>query len=218
MKFPDPAFIVGALLAIGLVPFLAVLATSYTKIVIVFGILRMALGLQQVPPNMVMNAIAIMLTCFVMAPVGQAIYDNVSKRSTGTEFGQRFDDLIAVGHSASGPLREFLTTHTREREKRLFLRVAGDLWPKQYLDKTTSEDFLILIPSFTLSELTQSFQIGFILYVAFVVIDLVVSSVLLSLGMSMVSPLTVSIPFKLMLFIALDGWSRLVQGLLLTYR
>jgi type III secretion protein R len=216
-NFPDPAYVVGLLLILGLVPFFAVLATSYTKLVIVFGLMRLALGTQQVPPNLVMNAMAIILTCFVMAPVGSQIAETAMTQLGGKQ-QPRFDDLVKAAQVSSEPLRGFLDKHTREREKRLFIKAATDLWPASYSQKMQPNDLLILVPSFTLSEITQAFLIGFILYVVFTVIDLLVSAILLAMGMSMVSPMTVSIPFKLLLFIALDGWARLIQGLLLTYK
>jgi type III secretion protein R len=216
IKIPDPAYVVGLILVLGLVPFFAVLATSYTKLVIVFGLMRLALGTQQVPPNLVMNAMAIVLTCFVMAPVGSEIADVAQKKLAGPE--QRFDDLVKAAQAASDPLRKFLVKHTREREKRVFLKTAQDVWPTDYAAKAQPDDLLILVPSFTLSEVTQAFQIGFILYIVFTIVDLLVSAVLLAMGMSMVSPMTISIPFKLLLFIALDGWARLIQALLISYR
>lgn len=216
IKLPDPAYVFGLIVLLGLVPFLAVLATSYTKLVIVFGLMRLALGTQQVPPNMVINAIAIILTVFIMAPVGAEIARVADKQLQGSE--QRFDDLVKAAQAASGPLRGFLDRNTREREKRLFLKAAGNLWPADQAAAARADDLLILIPSFTLSEVTLAFQIGFLLYLVFTVVDLLVSAVLLAMGMSMVSPMTVSIPFKLLLFVALDGWARLVQGLLLTYK
>jgi type III secretion protein R len=217
LNIPDPAYVVGLLLLLGLVPFFAVLATSYTKLVIVFGLMRLALGTQQVPPNLVMNAMAIILTVFVMAPVGSQIAETATQQLSGKQ-QPRFDDLVKTAEAASEPLRGFLDKHTREREKRLFMKAATDLWPAKYAEKVRANDLLILVPSFTLSEVTQAFLIGFILYLVFTVIDLLVSAVLLAMGMSMVSPMTVSIPFKLLLFIALDGWSRLIQGLMLTYK
>jgi type III secretion protein R len=216
VQLPDPAYIFGLVIMLGLVPFFAVLATSYTKLVIVFGLMRLALGTQQVPPNMVMNAMAIVLTVFIMAPVGNEIARVVQKELGGTQ--QRFDDLVRAAKASAEPLRAFLDRNTREREKRLFMKAAVDLWPKSESSAARSNDLLILIPSFTLSEITLAFQIGFLLYLVFTVIDLLVSAVLLAMGMSMVSPMTVSIPFKLLLFVALDGWSRLINGLMLTYR
>jgi type III secretion protein R len=203
---------------LGLIPFVAVLATSFTKLVVVFGLLRLALGTQQVPPNVVINALAIVLTVFIMAPVGSKSFDLLSQKQLAPDFGQKFEDLIVIAQTAGEPMKEFLVKHTREREKQIFLKAATRLWPKDFVANTTPNDFMIIIPSFTLSELTEAFKIGFILYVVFTVIDLLVSAVLLALGMSMVSPMTLSIPFKLLLFVTLDGWSFLIQGLLLTYR
>jgi type III secretion protein R len=216
-NLPDPAYVVGILIALGLVPFFAVLATSYSKLVIVFGLMRLALGTQQVPPNLVLNAMAIILTFFVMAPVATQMIEIVNTQ-VGTKQQPKFDDLMRTATIASEPLKVFLEKNTREREKRLFLKAAGDIWPASFANKIQPNDLLILVPSFTLSEVTQAFLIGFVLYVVFTIVDLLVSAVLLSMGMSMVSPTTVSIPFKILLFIVLDGWARLIQGLLLTYK
>jgi type III secretion protein R len=218
LKVPDPAFVVTVIMLLGMIPFLAVLTTSFTKLVIVFGLLRMALGIQQIPPNIVINALALILSAFIMAPVGQQAFDEIAKKQTSAEFGQKFEDLRTMASAAAPPLKDFLMRQTGEREKRLFLKAANDLWPKEQAEKANENDLLILIPSFTLSELTEAFKIGFFLYVVFTVIDLLVSAVLLALGMSMVSPMTVSIPFKLLLFVVLDGWSTLIMGLLQTYR
>lgn len=216
INVPDPAYAAGLVLLLGLVPFFAVLATSYTKLVIVFGLMRLALGTQQVPPNLVMNAMAVVLTCFVMAPVAGEIGKIAQQQLKGKP--QTFETLTQTARAAAEPIRGFLQKNTREREQRLFLKAAQDIWPPEYAKEARADDLLLLIPSFTLSEVTQAFQIGFILYVVFTVVDLLVSAVLLALGMSMVSPMTVSIPFKLLLFVALDGWARLIQGLLLSYR
>jgi type III secretion protein R len=201
---------------LGLVPFFAVLATSYTKIVIVFGLIRLALGTQQVPPNLVINAMAIVLTCFVMAPLGNEMGKVAAQKLDRQE--QRFDDLVKAAQSASEPMRRFLDKHAGDREKRLFLKTAQQVWPADYVQQTQPDDLLILLPAFTLSEVAQAFLIGFVLSLAFVVVDLLVSAVLLAMGMSMVAPMTISLPFKLLLFVALDGWSRLVQSLLVAYK
>ncbi len=216
LKLPDPAYVVGIILLLGLVPFFAVLVTSYTKLVIVFGLMRLALGTQQVPPNLVMNAMAVVLTVFVMAPVGTEVAKAASERITSKD--PRFEDLVKAANAASDPIKRFLDKHTREREKLLFLKTARDIWPADYAQQARADDLLILVPAFTLSEVTQAFLIGFVLYLVFTVVDLLVSAILLAMGMSMVSPMTVSIPFKLLLFVALDGWARLIQGLLVSYR
>jgi type III secretion protein R len=216
IKAPDPAYIVGLVLLLGLVPFFAVLATSYTKLVIVFGLMRLALGTQQVPPNLVMNAMAIVLTVFVMAPVGSEVSRVASERLPSKD--PRFEDLVKAANAGAEPIKRFLDKHTRERERRLFLKTAQEIWPADYVAQTKPDDLLVLVPAFTLSEVTQAFLIGFVLYVVFTVVDLLVSAILLAMGMSMVSPMTVSIPFKLLLFVALDGWARLIQGLLVSYK
>lgn len=216
LKIPDPAYAAGIMLMLGLVPFFAVLATSYTKLIIVFGLMRLALGTQQVPPNLVMNAMAIVLTVFVMASLGAEVSSVASSRITSKE--PRFEELVKAADAATEPIKRFLDKHTREREKRLFLKTAQEIWPADYVRKTQADDLLILVPAFTLSEVTQAFLIGFVLYLVFTVVDLLVSAILLAMGMSMVSPMTVSIPFKLLLFVALDGWARLIQGLLSSYR
>lgn len=217
VKFPDPAYAVGIMVMLGLVPFFAVLATSYTKIVIVFGLMRLALGTQQVPPNLVMNAMAVVLTAFVMAPLGTEVASVAQQRLPSSK-EPRFEELVKAANAAAEPIKQFLDKHSREREKRLFLKTAREIWPAAYLEKTQADDLLILVPAFTLSEVTQAFLIGFVLYLVFTVVDLLVSAVLLAMGMSMVSPMTVSIPFKLLLFVALDGWARLIQGLLVSYK
>ncbi|MGL4576295.1 MAG: EscR/YscR/HrcR family type III secretion system export apparatus protein, partial [Burkholderiaceae bacterium] len=160
-NLPDPGLIVGTLVLLGLLPFFVVLATSYTKIVIVLGLLRLALGIQQTPPNMVLNAVAIVLTVFIMAPVGAQSYEALVKEPKPQKFGQRFEDLVQTVQTASDPFRQFLKANTREREKRLFMKAAADLWPKPQAQTASPDDLMILLPSFTLSELTQAFQIGF---------------------------------------------------------
>jgi type III secretion protein R len=220
--FPDFIFVAALLIALALVPFMAVLATSYTKIVIVLGLLRMALGTQQTPPNLVINAVAIVMTLFIMAPIAIKTQDVIEKQitinSTRTEKASpTFQDLLKARDALLPPLREFLRKNTHERELQFFFKTALTLWPPEYSQKATTDDLLILIPSFTISELTEAFMIGFVIYLVFIIVDLVVATILLSMGMSMISPTTVAIPFKLLLFVALDGWSRLLQGLVISY-
>ncbi len=220
--FPDFILFAALLFSVALLPFFAVLATSYTKIVIVLGLLRMALGTQQVPPNLVVNGVAIVLTMFIMAPIAikaqEAIEKQVSATSVkGEQKAPTFQDFLKARDAVLPPLREFLRKNVRERELQFFLKTATTLWPEEYAKKATADDMLILVPSFTISELSEAFMIGFVVYLVFVVVDLVVSTVLLSMGMAMISPTTISIPFKLLLFVALDGWSRLLQGLVIGY-
>jgi type III secretion protein R len=218
--FPDFVLIAALLLSVALVPFFAVLATSYTKVVIVLGLLRLALGTQQTPPNMVINGIALTLTMFVMAPVAFKAQETIERQmaaSTSSGASLRFQDFLRARDSVVPPLRAFMKKSTNERERQFFLKSATTMWPPEYGKQAGADDLLILVPAFTISELTEAFQIGFILYIVFVVVDLVVGTALLSMGMSMISPTTVSVPFKLLLFVALDGWSKLLQGLVTTY-
>jgi type III secretion protein R len=218
VSVPDPLLIITVLGAVALLPFLALLVTSFTKIVVVLGLLRQALGLQQVPPNMVINALAIILSLYVMAPIGMHAAGTLKEKLQGPVASRRFEDLPVIYQSISTPLRGFLQKHTSAHDRAFFVRSAVKLWPQEASSELRDDDMLVLIPSFTLRELTSAFQIGFIIYLAFVAIDLIVGNVLLALGMQMLSPTIVSTPFKLLLFVALDGWERLVHGLVLSYQ
>lgn len=214
----DPLLIVTLLATVALLPLLALLVTSFTKIVVVLGLLRQALGLQQVPPNMVVNALALIMTVYVMAPIGMHAAGTLKDKLQGPLSNRRFEDITVIYQSVSAPLRGFLAKHTTQRDRAFFVRSAVKLWPQDAASQLRDDDMLVLIPSFTLRELTSAFQIGFVLYLAFVVIDLIVGNVLLALGMQMLSPTMISTPFKLLLFVALDGWERLVHGLVLSYQ
>ncbi|HYD63758.1 MAG TPA: type III secretion system export apparatus subunit SctR [Noviherbaspirillum sp.] len=217
-NLPDPLFILVALTTIGLLPFLALMVSSFTKIVIVLGLLRQALGTQQVPPNMVLNGMALILTMFIMAPVISQGWENLDLKNRGAQFGKRFDDLQIAMNAVEAPLKGFLDKHVQEHYRKFFIRAAKETWPKEKSVDVARDDMVILVPSFMVTEVTAAFQIGFVLYLAFIVIDLVIANILLALGMMMTSPTLISIPFKLLLFIALDGWSRLLEALVLTYR
>ena len=213
----DPVTLVALIVAFGVAPFVALMMTSYTKLVIVFGLLRTALGLQQTPPNMVLNGLAIILSIYIMAPIGMEMGDALRGRHFGTQ-GESLGDVTAVIDAAKAPVKAFLQKHTHERDRRFFLKSAENIWPKERAATLRDDDFMVLVPSFTLSELTRAFQIGFVIYLVFVVVDLIVATVLLALGMSMIAPTTISLPFKLLLFVILDGWTRLIHGLVLSYQ
>jgi type III secretion protein R len=215
--FGDPFLPLFLLFSLSLLPFFAVLVTSFTKIVIVLGLLRQALGVQQVPPNMVINGIALILTVYIMAPIGMQAWDTVQDKLKGPVAQRKFEDINVIASAVAGPMRGFLYKHTDERDRRFFLQSATKLWPPEKAAALRDDDMLVLIPGFTVSELTEAFKIGFIIYLAFIVVDLVLANVLLAMGMSMVSPTLISVPFKLLLFVALDGWARLAQGLVLSY-
>ncbi|MDY7577156.1 type III secretion system export apparatus subunit SctR [Herbaspirillum sp. RTI4] len=216
-NLPDPIALLGIVLLLGLAPFAAIMVTSYTKLVIVFGLLRSALGVPQVPPNMVLNAIAIILSVYVMAPIGMSA-NQVLQQSGMLNRSLTTRDLLAVADAVKNPMHEFLMHHTTQHERQFFLKSAQSLWPKAQAAQLSQDDFIVVVPAFTVSEITKAFQIGFVLYMMFVVVDLIVGTVLLMLGMSMISPTTVSVPFKLLLFVSLDGWSRLIHALVLSYR
>ncbi|HRO28084.1 MAG TPA: EscR/YscR/HrcR family type III secretion system export apparatus protein [Luteimonas sp.] len=325
----SPALVLVVIVALALAPFVAVMVTSFTKIVVVLSLLRNALGLQQVPPNVVINGLAIVLSIYVMYPVildtydavtahqqgkpvpasvqrqvderqraqaaraqaqaqraaeraqarqsqpadaasaaqdpppaspaaadalraeaeararapdagdGSGLFDNVSTGSTPApaaapmqaevvvpasaapppraQPGSDGERLLAMIEAGKEPLRTFLIRHANDRERGFFLRSAQSLLPPERRDSLTVDDFIVVIPAFTVSELTTAFQIGFLIFLPFLIIDLVVANILLALGMMMMSPTTVSLPFKLLLFVLIDGWAKLVHGLVLTY-
>jgi type III secretion protein R len=215
-ELSNPLSVVALIAVLGLAPFAALLVTSYTKLVVVLGLLRLALGIQQVPPNMVLNGLAIILSIYIMAPVGMSAWETIKQRDIASK-AATLNDLSLIADSAAGPLKTFLGKHVKEREKKFFLKSASELWPAEKAQSVREDDMLVLVPGFTVSELTAAFQIGFVIYLAFIVIDLVVANVLLALGMQMTSPTVIAVPFKLLLFVVLDGWSRLVHGLVMTY-
>ena len=214
IKIPDPFTIILVLTLLALAPFMAVMVTSFIKLVVVLSLVRNALGVQQIPPNMVINGLAIILTLYIMAPVGHQVYEVFQAENPA---GKDLLTLTRVAEKAKEPLVEFLMKHSHKRERQFFVNTAKAIWPEKKAEGVDERDLIVLIPAFTVSELTTAFQIGFLLYLPFVAIDLIVSNILLAMGMMMVSPMTISLPFKLLLFVLLDGWARLIQGLVLTY-
>lgn len=211
----SPVTLIFLMVSLGIAPFALMMVTSYVKIVVVVSLIRNALGVQQVPPSTVLNGLAIVLSLFIMAPTVMKTADLVG--------AQRLPEnatpvqLIEVVKKSSGPLITFLNANSEKRIRVLFERTARRVWPEDQQDKIRPTNLMILIPSFTISELTKAFQIGFLLYLPFVAIDLIISNILLAMGMMMVSPMTISLPFKLLLFVALDGWLKISQGLMLSY-
>ena len=213
----DPITMVVGFSLLALAPFVAVMVTSYVKLVVVFSLIRNALGIQQVPPNMVINSMAILLTLFVMMPVGSDML--AAARASGMTEATAVGDLTSGAiDNAAEPLKVFLRKHSNPSMRFLFVRAAAQLWGDDPDKAPDPDGFFILAPAFMLSELTQAFQIGFLLYLPFIVVDLVISNILLAMGMMMVSPMTISLPFKLLLFVMINGWTRVIEGLLSTYR
>ena len=209
-----------ALGALTLLPFFFMVATSFVKLSVVFSILRNALGTGQVPSGMIVSALAAMLTIYVMAPVGQQI---AAVTAPAVERIDRDDPLR--GDSADAvfdaidlgkePLREFLVRNAGAHERRLFLQLARE--SRGADADVQANDLLVVLPAFLITELAEAFQIGFLVFIPFLIIDMVVSNVLLALGMHMLSPTTVSLPFKLLLFVLVDGWYLLARAMVLGY-
>jgi flagellar biosynthetic protein FliP len=189
---------------LSLAPAILIMVTSFTRIVIVLSLLRRALGTMQMPPNQVMIGLALFLTFFIMAPIWQKINGDALQ----PYLDKKIDHQQAL-QNAAAPLRDFMFKQTREKDLALFVDIAKLERPKNVADVPTT----VLIPSFIISEVKTAFQIGLLLYVPFLIIDMVVASVLLSMGMMMLPPVMVSLPFKLMLFVLSDGWYLLVGSL-----
>ena len=321
----SPALVLVTVVSLALAPFVAVMVTSFTKIVVVLSLLRNALGLQQVPPNVVINGLAIVLSIYVMYPVildvneavqarlegrpppasvqrqidaraqaqavregrpidvrpappaadtaeapapsSPAAADALAAEAQARNGGEAVDPMFSAVRGGSSndprapqdeaqpqglaeevtrpgstqaapaalsgsfdtnrmllmidagkePLRTFLIQHSSDAERAFFLRSVKRMLPPERQAGLTPDDFIVIVPAFTVSELTAAFQIGFLIFLPFLIIDLVVANILLALGMMMLSPTTVSLPFKLLLFVLIDGWAKLVHGLVLTY-
>jgi type III secretion protein R len=212
----DPVSLFLVLGAMAVLPFAAMVVSSYTKIVVVLGLVRNAIGVQQTPPNMVLNGIALILSGYIMAPV---LMEATNAMGVGgiTSPTSPTQQILKAADAAREPFRKFLDKHSDEREKQFFLRSASQIWPPEFALQLQKTDLLVLAPAFLLTELSAAFRIGFLLYLAFIVVDLVIANVLLAMGLSQVTPTNVAIPFKLLLFVILDGWTKLVHGLVLTY-
>ncbi|MYM58574.1 EscR/YscR/HrcR family type III secretion system export apparatus protein [Vibrio sp. OCN044] len=207
----NPIQLIVVLFCLSLLPLFAVMGTSFLKLSIVFSMLRNALGIQQIPPNMAIYGLALILTMFTMAPVGLAIRDNLIAHpidwSSPDLFTQVSSQIIA-------PYHQFLSHNTSDTQIQFFSKVGHDIWPEQYQNELSKDSLLVMVPAFTLSQLIEAFKIGFLLYLPFVAIDLIVSNILLAMGMMMVSPMTIALPFKLLIFILMGGWDKLIGQLM----
>ena len=232
----DPFTLILVLVGLSLLPLVAMVATSYLKIVVVISLIRNALGIQSIPPNMVVNALAVILTFYIMAPVASESWGiiaetqkarNATVATATAGHGQAGAEPSAPAQldlstldieKAAEPFRVFLSQHTAPRERAFFINTAEMLWGKDGEPAVVDpESFAILLPAFCVSELTKAFQIGFLVYLPFIAIDIIVSNILLAMGMMMVSPVTISLPFKLLLFVMVNGWTLLIQGLVKGY-
>lgn len=198
-----------ALLAMA--PFVIISATSFVKLAVVFSLIRNALGVQQIPPNMVIYGLAITITIYIMLPVGAETFRIVSEHEAQ---GQAIEQYLP---QALAPLTKFMARNADEGHIAFFADQTEKIWPDDLGLDEELHIFLTLLPAFLITELSEAFEIGFLIYLPFIAIDIVVSNILLSLGMMMVSPVTIALPFKLFLFVAIDGWTRLVRGLIEAY-
>jgi len=192
-----------------LAPSILIMMTSFTRILIVLGFVRNALGTQQMPPNQILIGLALFLTFFIMAPVGDKIYTQsyqpyIKGQITSQEALKR----------AEGPIKEFLLKNTRKKDLDLFIKLSNT----NPSTDVKSLPLRIVIPAFIISELKSAFEMGFIIYVPFLIIDMVVASILMSMGMLMIPPVMISLPFKILLFILVDGWGLVVESLIRSFK
>ncbi len=217
-----PLILMVAMAALALIPFVGMMVTSFVKIAVVLSITRQALGTQQAPPTTVVTGMAIILTVYVMQPVGLQIYREVDDLVQQNRAGdmmrkENVDLLVQAATRAKEPIREFLLKNSSTRDRQMFYQVAFRMRAPEDREGLSPNDLIIVTPAFVISELTKAFQIGFIIFVPFLVIDMVVSNILMALGMQMLSPTTISLPFKILLFVLVDGWYLITRGLVLGY-
>jgi type III secretion protein R len=200
--------------ALGLLPFFIVTMTAFLKISVVMFILRNATGLQQTPPTLVLYSIALILTVYVSLP----LMDDVSNRLAANPLDfSSLDKLQSSANVVKEPVKTHLMRYAKPAERQFFLSATARIWPESYRANVKDDDFVVLLPAFVSSELTRAFEIGFLLFLPFLIIDVIVSNILMAMGMMMVSPTVISLPLKLFMFVAVDGWSRLMHGLILSY-
>ena len=221
-----PLLLLTALAGLAIVPFALMMVTSFVKIAVVLSIVRQAIGTQQIPPTQVITGLAIVLTVYIMMPVGLEIYHNAQEsilqdKATGQELkltDLSVDQIVELADEAQGPMRGFLMKHAHLKDRDMFYKLAWRMRMPKDRATLTDKDWSIIIPAFVISELKEAFQIGFILFVPFLVVDMVVANILMALGMQMLSPTTISLPFKVLLFVLVDGWYLITKGLVIGYQ
>lgn len=200
--------------AISLVPLVVVTITAFLKIAVVMFIIRNAIGVQQTPPNIVLYAITLVLMVYVTTPLIGDIYGRLTVRPIDWRSP---DSIAAAAGEVKEPIKQHLMRYTLPQERQFFFSATSRVWPEAARTDLKEDDIVILLPAFVNSELTRAFEIGFLLYLPFLIIDLVVANILMAMGMIMVAPTLISVPLKLFLFVTVDGWSRLLHGLILSY-
>ena len=218
-----PLLLMVALAGLSVIPFVLIMVTSFVKLAVVLSVVRQAIGTQQIPPTPVLTGLATVLTVYIMMPVGLDMYHDVRERMIAPSFknfsmetfkAAQITELVGVGQE---PLRQFLVRHAHLRERDMFFKLAWKMRKPRDRAMLTDQDWSIVVPAFVISELKESFQIGFILFIPFLVVDMVTANILMALGMQMLSPTTISLPFKILLFVMVDGWYLITRGLVLGY-
>lgn len=217
----NPVVLIIVIGLLALAPFGLIMMTSFVKIAVVLSILRNALGTQQVPPNQVITGISLILTIFIMSPVAEKMYKEAGTiENTEAIFSEMsVKTLFEASKKAKEPLREFMIRYTDERYRVLFRDLSQQMAAKNGNDpnEINADDFRVVIPAFVTDQLTEAFQIGFILFIPFLIIDMVVANILQAMGMFMLSPTIISLPFKLLLFVMISGWEIIIKNLVLGY-
>ncbi|HZL18935.1 MAG TPA: type III secretion system export apparatus subunit SctR [Polyangia bacterium] len=217
-----PLALILAMAALSLIPFALLMVTSFVRISVVLSILRSAIGTPSVPPTQVLTGLALILTMTVMAPTGERMYAAIAPvmgMAAGADLasGETIAALEAAVDRGKEPLRDFVLKQTSAGDRASFYALALKMRPAAQRAGVSDRDFGVIVPAFITSELRRAFQIGFLLFIPFLVVDMVVANLLLALGMHMLSPTTVSLPFKLLLFVLADGWQLVIRGLLESY-
>jgi type III secretion protein R len=217
----NPVVLIIILGAMALAPFALIMLTSFVKISVVLSILRNALGTQQIPPNQVITGISLILTIFIMAPVVEKMYAEAGPiASTDAIFSEpSVREIFEGAKRGREPLRQFLRRYAVEQDRKMFFDLAQSMAVRNGNDpqEINAEDFRVIIPAFVTSQLAAAFKIGFFLFIPFLIIDMVVANILQAMGMFMLSPVMISLPFKLLLFVLVNGWVLLIKNLVLSY-
>lgn len=209
-----------------LMPFIVMMLTSFMKLVIVLSLLRQAIGVQNSPPNQVINGMALMMTIYVMAPTALAMYnaagsyiqEQAPQGQTALLSDTSVEYMMGIIDRSKEPMRQFLLKNSDQKHLSYFYQLARKKFPPEFQKNLQPQDFITLIPAYVTSQIRGAFEIGVLIYLPFFVIDLVTSNILLAMGMMMLSPLTIALPLKLLLLVMVDGWTLIVEGIVLTYR
>jgi len=204
------------LVALSLMPIFFILTTSFIKISMVLIIARESLGVQSVPPNIVLYGLSLILSFYIMGPIYNKTYDNMTKTVLSNKT-LTVPELVNNIQLSSEPVKTFLLKHSETSKREYFYQTLKKYWTPEMMLGVTKTDFLVLMPAFVVSEITQGFKIAFLIYLPAMIIDIIVANILMAMGMMMMSPTTISLPLKLLLFVAIDGWERLVKVLMSTY-